>query len=372
MVTNGYPIGGAETQLLRIAAGLRASGDEVLVLSLLPNPELERRLAADGIAVRVAPGGPLLPLAAVPWAAVAIRSWRPAAVVAFVYQSVLVARLAARLAGRPAVVSSLRNEWLGSRGRDRLAGLTDGLASITVVNSQRAGAALEARGALRPSRWCVIRNGVDLDRREPLSREAIGLRPGCFAWLAAGRLVPQKDWAGLLRAFAPVALARDTHLLVAGEGVLRAELEAQVEAAGLHGSVRFLGHRDDVPALLGTVDALVLASAWEGLPNVVLEAFAQGRPVVATAVGGVAELVQDGVTGYLARPRDAAALTAAMARLMDTPAEERAAMGRQAAASVTRFGWEGVLAEWSRLIDQHIAPARRGSGYGVRAGAVRP
>ena len=365
-VTNGNPIGGAETQLLRLAAHLHASGDRVLVLSLLPNPHMVERLAAAGIPIATAPlGRRLRGVSAVAWATARMRAWRPDAVIAFVYQSVIVGRVAARLAGVPVVISSIRNEWIGGRHRDLLARLTDRLADVTVVNSELAGRSLAGRGAIETSRCRVVPNGIELGRYgestadRDVVREQLGVGGGAFVWLAAGRLVPQKDYKTMLAAFERVAGDRDTRLLIAGDGPLRAALEQWAASAGMSDLVRVLGHRDDMPALLQAADALVMSSSWEGLPNVVIEALASARPVVATAVGGVPELLEEGSTGHLVAPGDVAALADAMSRLMETPAPQRETMGASARAAVGRFDWTDVASRWSSLIDEQLAGARK-------------
>ena len=103
------------------------------------------------------------------------------------------------------------------------------------------------------------------------------------------------------------------HLAVAGDGPRRVWLVDQLAARpALRGRVHWLGARDDIPGLLKSADVLVLASLWEGMPNVVLEAMAAGRAVVATAVEGTVELVISGETGWLVPPRDPEALGRAL------------------------------------------------------------
>ena len=363
LVTNG-PVGGAEVQLIRLASHLRAVGHPVLVLALLPAPELAARLSDDDIPLVTAPSprvgrGPV----AVAWAAATLRRWRPDAVLAFVYQSVVVARFAARLAGVPVVISSIRNEHIGGRHRERLLGLTDRLADLTVVNAETVGRSLAGRGVIGSSRWCVVPNGIDPapfavargERAAVRQRWAAG--DSTFVWLAAGRLVAQKDHASLVAAFARVAEGRDARLVIAGDGLLRPVLEAQVAAAGLGDRVELLGHRTDLPALLAGADALVLSSRWEGQPNVVLEAFTAARPVVATTVGGVPEVVADGENGFLVPPGDTGALARAMAALMDASAAARAAMGRRGRAAAADLEWAVVAPRWSRVIGDRLAVA---------------
>jgi starch synthase (maltosyl-transferring) len=152
----------------------------------------------------------------------------------------------------------------------------------------------------------VIHNGIDLgrvpafdlDRRR--ARRAAGLDPDRRLVAQVGRLEPQKDVPTYLAAAARIAArAPDVDFLVVGEGALRAGLEALADRLGIAARVRFTGVRDDVPALLAGVDVLVLASRYEGLPNVVIEAMATGAVVVCTDVGGARELVVPEQTGSL-------------------------------------------------------------------------
>jgi glycosyltransferase involved in cell wall biosynthesis len=122
------------------------------------------------------------------------------------------------------------------------------------------------------------------------------------------------------------------HLWLAGEGELRATLERQAAALGIAGRVRFLGWRDDVPALLAAADFLVCPSRHEPLGNVVIEAWAASRAVVAASAAGPRELIADGESGLLVPVEDVASLAAAMARLSADPAlrARLAANGRAA------------------------------------------
>ena len=139
-------------------------------------------------------------------------------------------------------------------------------------------------------------------------------------------------------------------LYVAGQGSLREDLENQVRSMGMEGRVKFLGLRRDVPRLLAAADGFVLASAWEGLPNVVMEALAASIPVVATRVGGVPELVLDGKSGFTVPPKDPDALAQAMLRLMALPREIRFRMGQTGRAYVeAHYGLENVVNQWEKL-----------------------
>ncbi|HYC15050.1 MAG TPA: glycosyltransferase, partial [Stellaceae bacterium] len=149
-------------------------------------------------------------------------------------------------------------------------------------------------------------------RAPPLARVSLGTPPDVPVILALGRLHENKAFDVLLAALALVPLA---HLWLAGEGPLRAALEAQADGLGVRGRVHFLGWREDTAALLAAADMLVCPSRHEPLGNVVIEAWSAGTPVVASASAGPAALIRDDETGLLVPIEDAAALAAAIGRL---------------------------------------------------------
>ena len=183
--------------------------------------------------------------------------------------------------------------------------------TICVAHSERS-AGLRAR-TCRADRTVVIHNGVPLDgpRR--------GAHTAPVTLLSVGRLRAPKDFLTLVRAMAALEPGA-ARLRIAGDGPDRPALGAEIDRLGLGEHVELLGTRDDVPDLLAGSDVFVLSSDSEGLPMSVLEAMAAGLPVVASAVGGVPELVRDGETGALVRPRDSAALAGAIRRIVSDPA----------------------------------------------------
>lgn len=187
----------------------------------------------------------------------------------------------------------------------------------------------------------IIANGVDAASfTRPGARErwraAHGLSESDRIVVCVARLDPQKNPLGLLEAFARVP---DAHLVLAGRGSLEEEVRRR---AGER--VRVLGVVEDVAELLAAADAFAIASDWEGNPMSVLEAMAAGVPVAATAVGGVPELVEDGVTGVLAPRGDMRALGEAIAFALAHP--EMGAAGRARAA---RFDVSGMVAGYAEL-----------------------
>jgi glycosyltransferase involved in cell wall biosynthesis len=171
-----------------------------------------------------------------------------------------------------------------------------------------------------------------------------------FTLAAAGRLTRQK---ALGDALAAVARVDGVRLVLAGDGPERASLESRSRDLGLDGRVRFLGARprEDVLRLFRAADAALLTSAWENLPHGVLEALAVGTPVIATAVGGVPEVVREGENGLLVSPGDVGALAEAIRRLATDDAL-RGALADAAADSVAELAEPRILARVVQAIEQ--------------------
>lgn len=219
-----------------------------------------------------------------------------------------------------------------------------------------------------PQRVAQLYNGVDAERFRPRDGGRLAIEGSPFTapalWLVGtvGRLSPVKDQVMLARAFvratqlAPEALER-MRLVIAGEGPLRAQVEQVLKDGGVHDRAWLAGDRKDVPDIMRGLDAFALPSIAEGISNTILEAMASALPVVATDVGGNAELLDNGVTGQLVPPRDAD--TMAMALLDDFrqpgPARER---GRRARLEVERrFTLDGMVAAYGDLYERLLAQA---------------
>jgi glycosyltransferase involved in cell wall biosynthesis len=200
-----------------------------------------------------------------------------------------------------------------------------------------------------PERVTVLPNPIprppELAPRAEL-RETLGFERPTVVF--AGRLAPQKS---LDVALAALAATDGVDFVLAGDGDERASLERTVRELGLGERVRFLGPqpRTRVLELFAAADASVLTSSWENFPHTVVEALAVGTPVLATATGGVAEIVRDGENGLLVPPGDAAAFAAALQRFLgDTGLQER--LRGAAAPSVERFAPEQVLPQLEAIL----------------------
>lgn len=231
-------------------------------------------------------------------------------------------------------------------------------ATKVVANSQAARQMLEQEG-LAPASIAVIPNGVDPaafgGRRPPARIRTI---------VTVANLRPEKNHETLIAAAGTLLREYpDLRFQFVGGGPQRAELEALVRAKGLTHAIEFLGHREDVPALLAAADAYVLPSRSEAFPNGAIEAMAAGLPVVASAVGGLLDLIEDGDTGLLVSPGEPDAFAAALRRLVADPAAAGALGQRARQAVLQRFPFDRMIAAFE---DLYLTGLDRRAGARVR------
>jgi glycosyltransferase involved in cell wall biosynthesis len=364
----GLGRGGAEKQVAQVALRLGDHGWRIKgVISLRPLTPWAHELQAHGIptySLNMSRSW-LDPIGLVrAWNLV--RSLCPDVMVTFLFHASVFGAVVGRLAGVRRIVASVRNQRLGSPGRERIFRWSRCLWHATVVNSHGVAREILSRCLVTSDELYVIPNGIETSTSSGASRDAIraalDVPDGTFVWLAVGSLSKQKEYQSLLRAVSRLKPS-GTLVLIAGDGPLMPHLNQLCEELLLTGTVRFLGERTDIDHLLAACDAFVSASAWEGMPNAIMEALAAARPVVATTVGGVPELIEHGATGWLVGPGDPEALSAAMAAVMNMTVEERASTGDRARKSITtRYGWERVMPQWDELLQKVL------TGRAVRGG----
>ncbi len=179
-----------------------------------------------------------------------------------------------------------------------------------------------------------------------------------FLFVSVGRLDPVKNQGLLIEAFATgLSHYADTHLLLAGDGILRDKLRGRVEALGMTNRVHFLGNRDDIPQLLSAANAFAFASSSEAAPLSVMEAVAAGLPVIGTRVGSVPEIVLDGQNGILVPPEDIRALASAMLRIRED-ASLRQRMSSSASKHALRFDIRRTAQQYAKLYEQLLSVNR--------------
>ncbi|MBW1877623.1 MAG: glycosyltransferase [Deltaproteobacteria bacterium] len=334
---------GGQTQLLLL---LRANPHHEVALP----PDAPLRPAAEGLGIRVHPVSFHGPWRGTKTLARLIRARGPDLVAAHTSHAHGHALLAGgaplvvhrRLDFRPGVLSRLK--YRGPRGYVAVSQAVKGELSVAGV---------------APERIEVVHDGVDpepfLDAEPIPLRDSLRCGPNAVLVGAVGALVPHKGHAVLVDA---MAILRSSGVpavaVIAGEGKLRGTLVRQIRRRGLEGVVHLLGHRHDVPGLLGAIDVMCHPSLEEGMGQAVVEAMLAGTPVVASAAGGIPEVVEHETTGRLVPPGVASELARGLTQAIATmPATRRFAEKARTAARA-RFGPErmvrGTLAAYHRFL----------------------
>jgi len=319
-VINTVEIGGGGEHLLRLTPGLKGFGFDSQVVAGRDGP-YAGRLRALGIPVTVLGH---MNAGSVPGLARAFLRMRSDLTHLHGSRSGLLGSLAGQLARSARLVYTAhafsfkrhlpRTLHIGTVLAERL---ICRLADAVICLSQEDARAAAGLG-IRPRRLKVIPNGID---PAPFTtarglRGKLGIDPGTAVIGMIGRLVEDKDPLTFVRAVAEVSRQlSDARFLLVGDGPLRGVVEREARNLGVGDRLMITGIRNDVPELLATLDVVVLTSRWEGLPLIVLEAMASGRPIVCSKIPTLAEIVQEGVTGRLVPPGDVAGFADAIVAL---------------------------------------------------------
>ncbi len=285
----------------------------------------------------------------------AFDAWRPDVVHSFMFGFDYQVNVAARKVGVPVVISSRRQLATWKKPRHiRLQKKANALVDGIVANSEAVASFASEQEDEPRERFHVIRNAIDVQTFQapanlervaeklsiPLDRKVVGL---------VANFSPVKDHDLFVRIAADLARRRDdVHFLLVGEGPLRNAIEERIGAAGLTDRFTLTAAQDDIADFYALLSVAVLCSKAEGSPNAVMEAMAAGRPVVAAKVGGIPELIEEGVTGRLVDSRSPADFADAIEGLLDRP-EEAARMGAAA----------------SSFVVDHLSVARMADEYAV-------
>ena len=360
LVITELEVGGAERALVRLATGLDRARFMPVVYSLAPLPEqgkdqLVRTLKDSGIEVQSLgarhwwqfPGTvrKLIQL---------LKQQRPQIVQSFLFHANVVAVLAARQARVPHVLMGLRvadpSWWRGGIERGLAA-----RASGVVCVSQAVADFCRTRHKFPASRLVAIPNGIDPpdeSRTWPMDPASFAIAPGHKPLVFIGRLDPQKDPLWLLE-IAEQALPRlpDHDLAIVGDGPLRNKLERSLAGSPLAARIHVLGWRADAAGILAASQLLLLTSQHEGMPNVVLEAMALGKPVMASRVEGVVELLGPAADEQTAAWRDTDSFVGQLVSLARDPArcEDLGRANRERARE--HFSLQRMIEAYARLYE---------------------
>ena len=351
-------VGGAERQVLWLARRMMQAGHTVQLVILLPRGADDLLAEATPEGNSASPDAIYLSIRKRPWSvlhglargAASLRRFKPDLIHTHNFHGNIAGRVLGSLCGRAPVISTIHNVYEGGRLRMLAYRLTDALSRRTIAVSEAARERYVRLSAVSARKAGVIANGIETDNflpsleRRTAMRAQMSVAENDFVWIAVGRLAPAKDYPNLLRAF---ALVPNASLWIVGDGdpAYTEELRILARTLKIEDRVRWLGVRRDVAALLDAADAFVLASAWEGMPLAVGEAMAMAKPVVATDVGGVRQMLGDSET--LARAGNPGALAEKMARVMALSDADRLKIGEAARARVLeQFSMAAKAREW--------------------------
>ena len=327
LIITELEVGGAERCLVNLATGLDRNEFQVRVYSLAPRPaagkdSLVRQLESAGVPVEFLN---LQSIMQFPWAFTrlqrSLEKFRPQIVQTFLFHANIVGALAARKARVPYLVTGVRvadprrwrarvEQWF-ARGINKIVCVSESVAEYC------------RRHDFPAHKLVVIPNGVDLSQFQnvaPADLSALGVPLGKRTLLYVGRLDRQKGLDDLLRAM-PVVFAQlpEHQLLLVGDGPQRSELQRLTAKLNLRDRVHFAGYREDVPAIMAASELIVLPSRWEGMPNVVLEAMASAKAVVASRAEGVYEVLGDAAQQQTYEPGDTAGLVRILVQFAQNP-----------------------------------------------------
>jgi glycosyltransferase involved in cell wall biosynthesis len=334
-VVKTQAIAGAENHLLKLLPGLAEGGWDVKFITIFDrsgpsvSPEYERavrHLADSGVEVaRLDVAGKADPSGSLKIADL-LRGVRPDLVHTHLPYADLFGSTGARLAGIRRVVSSRHHDYSTSpadrRKYRRYYRIVNPLQDAVIAISRRIADLCRFDERRDPQTVHTVWYGcedqaVDRSEASEIIRRELRLGPSVRVMGTIARLIPWKGHRYAIEALAGLrASGQDVVWLVIGEGPERPALEAHARAMRISDSVRFLGHRNDIPTIMASLDLLVHPTSGEGFGLVLLEAMTQATPIVATRVGALPEIVEDGVTGVLVPPRDAPALSASIERML--------------------------------------------------------
>ena len=373
---------GAEVQLATLASHLVARSDVRLSAVLFNEGRLAEELRRLGVDVTVVDERRTSSLRILAFLRRYFREHEVDVVHTHRYKDSVLGIVAAKAAGVPHAVRTVHGLREATRGwawaKEQLYAALEKitlwcLADCVIAVSKRMAETL-AESECRPETLTPIPNGIDLGRVKA-TRDAADMRremgiDGDVVIGTAGRLSRVKGHATLLRA-ARLMLqrARGVRVVVAGDGPLRDELLEAARRLHVEGACHFLGARDDVYDVLAALDIFVLPSLDEGIPMVLLEAMALGKPVVATAVGGIPEIVTHRVSGLLVAPEDEQALAEACLELARNPGWARALGAEARRVAEARFSHDrngaAIAAVYHRLASSGGAQPTRARGLRI-------
>lgn len=348
-IVSGFRKGGAETQLIKIAKFLVRSHYDVRIISLKPINDFNVDFKKDGLDVVFLKGWNRNPFSNLALLFKTVDAFKPNVVVAFMFVSIIFARFLKMKYGFR-LISTIRTPVISKKWHT-LFKLTSDWDDIVVYNCNKSKENFE-KNKLVKRNGLVINNAVSLPEKSENQISVLANSP--FVWVCMAHFVPEKDYNTLFKA---IALIKDRNFRVDILGnMLGQKWPFQMtKDLQIENCVNLLGLKTDTEPFLLNADGFVHSSFVEGMPNAVLEAMAYNKPIVATRVDGIEELLQDTNCGFLYTQGDAKELSEKMVLIMEMSYQERQSLGQTGQRHIEAHFAEGkVLKDWSSLIDQLV------------------
>lgn len=347
----GLGLGGAEVSTINLANKMAKHGHQVMIIYLTGDNEhttIRNDIQVIGLHMAKTPCGLLKAL----WRTRKImQKFRPDVVHGQMIHANLFVRLLRCMIRLPRVICSEHSIDIRGKGRMWIYRITDWLSDMNTNVSREATNRFIEQKAFSKRKSRPMYNGIDTGQYQAslTARDAIRqqyhISPDEFVFLSAGRLTPAKDHKNLLQALSQIS--GSAKLIILGKGELQKEIEQTIRDLHLTTRVLMVGAHPNVNDYYSAADCLVISSAWEGMPMVVIEAMANGLPIVTTHVGGTDETVQD--PRWIVPPHNATALATTMQHMLELTREERNAIGAQNRQTAQRFDINHICDEWETL-----------------------
>ncbi|ALL05775.1 hypothetical protein AQ505_09885 [Pedobacter sp. PACM 27299] len=346
-ITTGLRKGGAETQLIKIARFLKSRQYKVRVVSLKPINDFNIDFQMEGLDVVFLKSWSRHPFSNLLRLHKTVREFNPDVVIAFMFIAIIFARFLKMCFGFK-LISSIRTPVIANKWYVLFKLTADG-DDVVVYNSYKSKSNFEQNKLVRKP-GLVINNAISIPALSRTSDHHAAKKP--FVWISMAHFVPEKDYVTLFKA---ISLMKNENfrLDVLGNLFDQDWPFEMIKELDIAHHVKLLGLKTETHTFLEKADGFVLSSFLEGMPNALLEAMAYQKPVIASAVAGIEELLENVDAGFLFKQGDAVELAAKMKRIMHIPVQERKAMGENGRRHIEQyFSEEKVLQDWLSLIGQ--------------------
>lgn len=356
-------IGGAENSLYQLVTNLDQKKFSPTVYSLTGEGKIAEKLRANGVEVVCLGAKNKFDITVFFKLIKLLHHKKPHILHTYLFHANFIGRIAGWMSNIPIIISSVRVAEKERIHHLCLDMLTQWMVDKEVCVSREVEKFVRKRAKISPSKLITIYNGIDLscfhslqDEEKSKKRQELSIPEFNPVIGTIARLTTQKGLAYLLKAFQLILKSSpDCCLLIVGKGPQKQKLEKLSEKLGITSSVKFLGFREDAIEIINIMDVFILPSLWEGMPNVILEAYALGKPVVSTLVGGANEIIKDNETGFLVPPRDWRSLACSIKLLLKNP-KMREEFGNKGKEFVNKsFSLDKMIKDTGKLYEELIS-----------------